>query len=65
MTKWKETMTARKKTPDTLRSARWFAPDDLRSSGHRSRIMQMGYSPDEWLDRPIIAIINTWSDINP
>src|SRR5437868_5939079 len=61
----RDNMTSRKKTPDTLRSARWFAPDDLRSSGHRSRIMQMGYSPDEWLDRPIIAIINTWSDINP
>ncbi|WP_420997623.1 L-arabinonate dehydratase [Cupriavidus sp. 30B13] len=58
-------MTSRKKTPETLRSARWFAPDDLRSSGHRSRIMQMGYAPEEWLDRPIIAIINTWSDINP
>jgi len=27
--------------------------------------MQMGYSPEEWLDRPIIAIINTWSDLNP
>ncbi len=64
-TPMEETMTSRKKTPETLRSARWFAPDDLRSSGHRSRIMQMGYSPDEWLDRPIIAIINTWSDINP
>jgi dihydroxy-acid dehydratase len=58
-------MTRPRKTPDTLRSARWFAPDDLRSSGHRSRIMQMGYSPEEWLDRPIIAIINTWSDLNP
>ena len=32
-----------KKTPEELRSARWFAPDDLRSFGHRSRIMQMGY----------------------
>ena len=58
-------MTARKKTPDQLRSARWFAPDDLRSSGHRSRIMQMGYSPDEWIGKPLIAILNTWSDINP
>jgi hypothetical protein len=28
-----------------LRSARWFAPDDLRSFGHRSRVMQMGYAP--------------------
>jgi dihydroxy-acid dehydratase len=52
-------------TPETLRSARWFAPDDLRSFGHRSRIMQMGYAPQDWAGRPIIAILNTWSDINP
>ncbi|WP_454757584.1 L-arabinonate dehydratase [Cupriavidus campinensis] len=58
-------MTVRRKTPDALRSARWFAPDDLRSSGHRSRIMQMGYAPDEWMGKPLIAILNTWSDINP
>ena len=54
-----------RKTPNELRSARWFAPDDLRGFGHRSRIMQMGYSPEDWKDRPVIAIINTWSDINP
>ena len=54
-----------KKTPDGLRSARWFAPDDLRSFGHRSRIMQMGYGPEDWTGRPVIAIVNTWSDINP
>ncbi|WP_242532262.1 dihydroxy-acid dehydratase, partial [Salipiger thiooxidans] len=35
-------------TPDTLRSARWFAPDDLRSFGHRSRMMQMGYSEEDF-----------------
>jgi len=58
-------MTVRRKTPDALRSARWFAPDDLRSSGHRSRIMQMGYAPDEWMGKPLIAILNTWLDINP
>jgi dihydroxy-acid dehydratase len=57
-------MTARK-TPETLRSARWFAPDDMRSAGHRQRAMQMGYTPQEWQGRPIIAIINTWSDIQP
>ncbi len=50
---------------DSLRSARWFAPDDLRSFGHRSRLMQMGYAPEDWEGRPIIAILNTWSDINP
>jgi dihydroxy-acid dehydratase len=53
------------KTPETLRSARWFAPDDLRGFGHRSRMMQMGYAPKDWLGRPVIAILNTWSDINP
>jgi len=57
-------MNSRKK-PSELRSARWFAPDDLRSSGHRSRTMQMGYAPEEWIDKPVIAILNTWSDANP
>jgi dihydroxy-acid dehydratase len=52
------------KTPDSLRSARWFAPDDLRAFGHRSRFMQMGYGPDDWKGKPVIAIINTWSDMN-
>jgi len=53
-----------RKTPETLRSARWFAPDDLRSMGHRSRFMQMGYGPDDWVGKPVIAIVNTWSDVN-
>ena len=53
-----------KKTYSQLRSARWFAPDDFRSFGHRSRIMQMGYEPSDWVSKPVIAIINTWSDIN-
>jgi dihydroxy-acid dehydratase len=48
-----------------LRSARWFGPADLRSFGHRSRAMQMGYSPEEWQGKPVIAIINTWSDLQP
>ncbi|WP_018904777.1 L-arabinonate dehydratase [Variovorax paradoxus] len=49
---------------DTLRSARWFAPDDFRSFGHRSRVMQMGFAPADWVGKPIIAIVNTWSDAN-
>ena len=53
-----------RKTPDQLRSARWFAPDDLRSFGHRSRMAQMGYGPEEYRGKPVIAIINTWSDLN-
>ena len=54
-----------KKNPADLRSARWFAPDDLRAFGHRSRAMQMGYAPEEWKGRPVIAILNTWSDAQP
>ncbi|KAA2235888.1 L-arabinonate dehydratase [Salinarimonas soli] len=57
-------MTTRK-APGDLRSARWFAPDDLRGFGHRSRMMQMGYAPQDWAGKPVIAILNTWSDINP
>src|SRR3981189_3431904 len=58
-------MTDNKKTPETLRSARWFAPDDRRAFGPRWRAMQMGYAPEEWKDRPVIAILNTWSDAQP
>jgi dihydroxy-acid dehydratase len=53
------------KKPEDLRSARWFAPDDLRSFGHRSRTMQMGLDGADWEGKPIIAIINTWSDLSP
>jgi dihydroxy-acid dehydratase len=53
-----------RRTYESLRSARWFAPDDLRSSAHRSRFMQMGYAPADWKGRPVIAVVNTWSDVN-
>ncbi len=53
------------KSADQLRSTRWFGPDDLRSFGHRSRMMQMGLGPEDWEGRPIIGILNTWSEMNP
>ncbi|SFH38497.1 L-arabinonate dehydratase [Sulfitobacter dubius] len=53
------------KQPEDLRSHRWFGDPGLRTFGHRSRMRQMGYDPTDWEGRPIIAIINTWSDINP
>ena len=56
---------ARRKTASELRSARWLAPDDLRTFGHLSRLMQMGYGKEEWAGRPVIAILNTWSDAQP
>ncbi|MEQ8651452.1 MAG: L-arabinonate dehydratase [Kiloniellales bacterium] len=48
-----------------LRSARWFDSQDLRGFGHRSRLMQMGYAKEDWDGKPVIAIVNTWSAINP
>jgi dihydroxy-acid dehydratase len=53
-----------RKTYSDLRSARWFAPDNLRGFGHRSRVMQLGYGPADWVGKPVIAILNTWSDMN-
>ncbi len=58
-------MTNARKKPEELRSYRWFGHDDLRGFGHRSRALQMGYAPEDWRGKPMIAIINTWSDINP
>src|SRR5436190_15192120 len=55
----------RKKKPEQLRSHRWYGVDDLRSFGHRSRTAQMGYDRADYAGKPVIAIINTWSDINP
>ncbi|MGD9867184.1 MAG: L-arabinonate dehydratase [Hyphomicrobiales bacterium] len=55
----------RSRKPEDLRSHRWFGHDDLRGFGHRSRAMQMGWSPEDWQGRPVIGIVNTWSDINP
>jgi dihydroxy-acid dehydratase len=55
----------RRKRPETLRSHRWFGVDDLRAFGHRSRTKQMGFSRDEFVGKPVIGILNTWSDANP
>ena len=53
-----------RKTLGELRSQRTFGATDLRSFGHRSRIKQMGYGPEDYAGKPVIAIVNTWSDIN-
>jgi dihydroxy-acid dehydratase len=55
---------ARKK-PEELRSHRWYGVQDLRSFGHRSRTKQMGFGPEDYAGKPVIAIVNTFSDINP
>jgi dihydroxy-acid dehydratase len=58
-------MTTRsKKDGRSLRSARWFEPDDLRSFGHRSRVLQMGFDYSDFAGKPVVGILNTWSDLN-
>ena len=54
-----------KKTTKSLRSYRWYGPDTLRSFGHRSRAASMGCIEADYSGKPVIAIINTWSDLNP
>ncbi|MCC9706277.1 dihydroxy-acid dehydratase [Streptomyces sp. MNU76] len=54
-----------RKKPEDLRSHQWYGTDGLRSFSHRARTRQLGYLPEEHLGKPVIAILNTWSDINP
>jgi len=56
-------MTTRKR-PEELRSHRWLGVADLRAFGHRSRMQQMGYDRADFAGKPVIGIINTWSEIN-
>jgi dihydroxy-acid dehydratase len=58
-------MKQHRKKPEELRSHRWYGVHDLRAFGHRSRTAQMGFDRRDYVGKPVIAIINTWSDINP
>jgi dihydroxy-acid dehydratase len=53
-----------RKKPEELRSHRVYGVNDMRSFGHRSRTAQMGYHRSDYAGKPVIAIINTWSEIN-
>src|SRR6202021_4018207 len=55
---------ARNKSPQALRSCRWLGREDLRTFGHRSRLQQLGFDRADWVGKPVIGILNTWSDIN-
>jgi dihydroxy-acid dehydratase len=54
----------RNKSPQDLRSSRWLGREDLRTFGHRSRLQQLGFDRADWVGKPVIGIVNTWSDIN-
>jgi dihydroxy-acid dehydratase len=48
-----------------LRSRRWFAANDMRGFAHRQRMQQMGLRREDVMGKPIVAIVNTWSDLSP
>ena len=54
----------KRRKPEELRSHRWYGAQDLRAFGHRSRTAQMGYDRSDYAGKPVIAIINTWSEAN-
>ena len=57
-------MVTTKKTIESLRSQRWLAGDSMRTFSHRARLAQTGWNRSDFMDRPVIGIINTWSDIS-
>jgi dihydroxy-acid dehydratase len=48
-----------------LRSRRWYADAGMRGFAHRQRMQQMGLRREDVLERPIVGIVNTWSDLSP
>jgi len=58
-------MPVKRKRPEDLRSHRWYGAGDRKTFDHRSRSAQMGYDRSDYAGKPVIAIVNTWSDINP
>jgi dihydroxy-acid dehydratase len=53
------------KTPEDLRSHRWFGRESMRTFNHRSRMAQLGFALADYAGKPIVGILNTWSEINP
>src|SRR5215469_6570953 len=49
----------------TLRSQRWYGGEGVRGFSHRARTRQLGVGAEEHTDKPVIGIVNTWSEINP
>jgi len=63
--KHEDSQAAGRREPVRLRSADWYERQDMRGFAHRQRTQQMGLRREEFLGRPVIGIINTWSDMSP
>lgn len=59
------TTTGAERDPARLRSQRWYGGEGVRGFSHRARTRQMGIAPEEHQGKPVIGVVNTWSEINP
>jgi dihydroxy-acid dehydratase len=48
-----------------FRSARWFEAQTRMGHTHRQRILQAGFARGDWAGKPVIAVLSTWSELNP
>lgn len=54
-----------RRTIENLRSQRWYSSQDMRGFAHRQRTQQMGLRREEFMGKPVVGILNTWSDLSP
>jgi dihydroxy-acid dehydratase len=47
----------------TLRSGSWWDTGDLDLIGHRSQFRMQGFPEEAYVGRPIIGILNSWSEV--
>lgn len=50
---------------DSLRSRRWYMATDMRAFAHRQRTQQMGFRRQDFMGKPVVAVVNTWSELSP
>ncbi len=48
-----------------LRSTRWYDTNTRMGHTHRQRTSQAGYGRADYRGKPVIGILNTWSEMNP
>lgn len=58
-------MKQQRRTLNTLRSQRWYDSQDMRGFAHRQRTQQMGLRREEFMNKPVVGIVNTWSELSP
>ncbi len=46
------------------RSDRWFSAEGMRAFAHRSRMQQVGWRREDFVGKPVIGVLNTWSDLS-